>query len=393
MDSLPLRILLVEDSADDYLLTRSALDEVGGRRFALDWASTYDSALALMRRNQHDVYLLDISLGPRSGLDLLREAVEGGCSGPIIILTGHADYEVDVATMEAGAADYLVKGQIEPQLLERAIRYAVVQKRGELALRRAQEQLQEAIRTRDDFVAAVSHDLKGPITTIQGVAQLLQRRVGSPRGVDTERLLRDLTRIEAATTKMTRLINELLDVARLQSGQALPLEYRPTELVALARTLAAEYQERTARHTIRVDAESAAVVGQWNTFRLERVLDNLLSNAIKYSPAGGEIVLAIRTEQDAAGTWAVLVVRDHGVGIPAADLPKVFERFYRAANVGRIGGSGIGLAGSRQIVEQHGGTITVASEPGAGTAFTLRLPLAGRAPAGSGAGPDPAPPP
>jgi signal transduction histidine kinase len=90
-------------------------------------------------------------------------------------LTGRSDYQLDLAAMEAGAADYLVKGQLEPRLLERAIRYAIMRWRAEAALRQAQEQLEETVRTRDEFLASASHDLKGPITTIRGVAQLLQR--------------------------------------------------------------------------------------------------------------------------------------------------------------------------------------------------------------------------
>jgi signal transduction histidine kinase len=110
--------------------------------------------------------------------------------------------------------------------------------------------------------------------------------------------------------------------------------------------------------------------------RLERVLENLLSNAIKYSPEGGSITVAI-ADEEIGGPWAVLTVRDQGLGIPAADLPRVFERFQRARNVeGRIGGTGIGLASARQIVEQHGGTIAAESAEGTGSTFTVRLPLA-----------------
>jgi signal transduction histidine kinase len=107
------------------------------------------------------------------------------------------------------------------------------------------------------------------------------------------------------------------------------------------------------------------------------VLANLFSNAIKYSPEGGTITVTLGHEVDHIGTWAVVRVRDHGVGIPAQDLALVFQRFHRGSNVtGRISGTGLGLAGARQIVELHGGTISVESEPGSGSTFTLRLPSA-----------------
>jgi signal transduction histidine kinase len=124
-----------------------------------------------------------------------------------------------------------------------------------------------------------------------------------------------------------------------------------------------------------VEAAEDELVGLWDTMRLARVLGNLLDNAIKYSPAGGTITVALGRDERAEGAWAMLAVRDQGMGIPAADLPHIFERFHRGSNVvGRI--AGIGLATARQIVEQHGGTITVESRPNKGSTFTVRLPLA-----------------
>src|SRR5262249_14012287 len=121
----------------------------------------------------------------------------------------------------------------------------------------------------------------------------------------------------------------------------------------------------------------ARLIGSWDAVRLERVLTNLVGNAIKYSPDGGPVAIELASEVDEqARGWAVIRVRDQGVGIPALDRPHVFERFRRGANVERhIAGTGIGLFGSRQIVEQHGGTISVESEEGVGSTFTVRLPL------------------
>jgi signal transduction histidine kinase len=115
------------------------------------------------------------------------------------------------------------------------------------------------------------------------------------------------------------------------------------------------------------------LVGEWDELRLGRVIDNLLDNAVKYSPRGGSVKVSIGTAEDGA---AVLSVSDRGEGIPESDLPHIFERFRRGQNVeGRIPGTGIGLAGVQRIVEQHQGTIAVASKVGVGTTFTIRLPL------------------
>ena len=117
-------------------------------------------------------------------------------------------------------------------------------------------------------------------------------------------------------------------------------------------------------------------MGYWDTTRLERVISNLISNAIKYSPDGSEVVIEMMREDDEATSWAVLKVRDQGIGIPAKDLPFIFDRFHRGSNVvGRIEGTGLGLASARQIIEHHGGTIEATSQEGAGSTFIVRLPL------------------
>jgi signal transduction histidine kinase len=120
-----------------------------------------------------------------------------------------------------------------------------------------------------------------------------------------------------------------------------------------------------------VAAPADPVVGRWDRARLERVVDNLVSNAVKYSPGGGAVEVSV--VQD--GRWAILTVRDQGIGIPPGDLHRVFERFARGGNVGGIPGSGVGLAAVRHIAEQHGGTVAVESAEGRGTTVTVRLPL------------------
>lgn len=171
---------------------------------------------------------------------------------------------------------------------------------------------------------------------------------------------------------VTKLLLEL-DIARLELGQPLELKRRPMDLVGLARRKISEYEQTAERHVFRVAAETE-LVGVWDAARLERVLDNLLGNAIKYTPDGGVITVIVVRDDDETGHWAVLSVRDPGMGIPPVDVQRIFERFQRAGNVGPISGSGIGLAVVRQIVEQHGGTISVESTEGEGSTFTLRLP-------------------
>ncbi|MCR4408178.1 MAG: response regulator [Anaerolineae bacterium] len=141
MDDSPVRVLLVDDDEDDYILTRALLAQIHGREYVLQWVATYDAALAEMERRRHDIYLLDYRLGEHNGMELLREALRKGCTAPIILLTGQGDHQVDIEAMEVGAADYLVKGQIDAPLLERSIRYALAHARTWQALRESEERL------------------------------------------------------------------------------------------------------------------------------------------------------------------------------------------------------------------------------------------------------------
>jgi PAS domain S-box-containing protein/excisionase family DNA binding protein len=240
---------------------------------------------------------------------------------------------------------------------------------------------QRALAVRDEFLGSVSHDLRTPLTSIRGLAQLLARQLERLEPPQGPRLREQAAAIDRAAGTMTAMVEELLDLTRLEAGQKLELRHEPVDLVALACTGTEQQRPTAPQHDIRVAAVVPTLVGWWDQGRLERVLANLLSNAVKYSPEGGPVVVAVRP-LDGPGEpgepWAELRVTDQGVGIPAADLPFIFERFRRGANVtGRVGGAGLGLAGARHIVERHGGTIAATSAEGAGTTVTVRLPLRG----------------
>lgn len=135
MNQQILNILLVDDDEDDYLITRDLLSDIDDRKFKLEWVSNYDEGFRVINQRRHEVYLIDYRLGAKNGLQLLREAIKAGCTAPLILLTGQGDREVDVEAMQTGAADYLVKVQLDAPLLERSMRYAIRQKQAEEALR------------------------------------------------------------------------------------------------------------------------------------------------------------------------------------------------------------------------------------------------------------------
>jgi signal transduction histidine kinase len=234
--------------------------------------------------------------------------------------------------------------------------------------------LKRALHARDEFLAAASHDLRNPLSTIQSAAELLERSLDEPQM--RERAAGCADHIQSAARRMAQQLDAFLDVSRLEAGRPLELKKRPHDLMPLVRQVVQESQQTTQRHRLLLEGP-ALLQASVDAPRLQRVVSNLVGNAIKYSPEGGEVNVKV----EAHDTDVIITVRDRGIGIPGADQSRVFERFQRGSNVeGRIAGTGIGLAGAKQIVEQHGGAITLKSQVGKGSTFTVRFP-AGAEPA------------
>lgn len=237
-------------------------------------------------------------------------------------------------------------------------------------------EIKQIERSRDEFIAVVSHDLKNPLTAIIGLSQLLIRRASKAQDGETPRLLEALRTIGETANQMNRQIRELLDSSWLQMGRPLDLEIAPVDLVGLMGRLVAAYEQSSDRHSIRLQVALPDLVAPIDEARIERALANLLVNALKYSPAGGAITVSLQRERLAGAPVAVVRIDDQGVGIPAGELPRVFERFFRASNaVGQFSGTGLGLAGVQQVVRQHGGTVDISSVEGQGTSVRVLLPL------------------
>jgi len=237
--------------------------------------------------------------------------------------------------------------------------------------RAAQLQAEAAISLRDDVLAGVSHDLAGPLARIRLYAELINSESAAILpGESALQLAMWSERIVAATSSMKAIIQDILDVARLQMGQQLQLDCRRTDLVALVRRCVGEHH--ASGRLVRVESAPDHLFGVWDDARLSRVVGNLVDNAVKYSERDQEVVVTVAEDVDGS---AIVRVSDRGVGIPNEDLPHVFERFYRGRNaVEQAQGTGLGLAVARQIVEQHGGSVSIDSRPGGGTQVSLRLP-------------------
>jgi K+-sensing histidine kinase KdpD len=239
---------------------------------------------------------------------------------------------------------------------------------------RLYQEAQEAIQIRNQFLSIAAHELKTPLTALSGQAQLLQRRLS--RGEQTpERLMRSLAIIGQQADRLDTMMRTLLDVGRLERGQFV-LEPQILDLVELVGRVVDEVRPDLEHHTLIYEQADDRILVNGDPLRLEQVVHNLVGNAVKYSPTGGAVTVRIERQVEAA----LLSVSDEGLGIPAGALPQLFQRFYRAENVAaqHISGMGIGLYVVREIVTRHGGTVDVTSTEGAGSTFTVRLPLATR---------------
>jgi PAS domain S-box-containing protein len=241
----------------------------------------------------------------------------------------------------------------------------------ETAARRA---AQEAVAARDEFLAVAGHELRTPLTALLFHADTLARSAASlpPEGAARA------AKVARSARRIARLVDELLDVTRITGGR-LALEREPTDLAEVARDVVLRNAEPAALagSPLRLHAPRP-VHGSWDAGRIEQVAEALVANALKY---GRGQPVDLRVEVD--GATARLVVRDRGIGIAAADQARIFERFERAASARHYGGLGLGLWIVRQIVDAHGGRIGVESAPGAGSTFTVELPIA---PAGEATG-------
>ncbi|MGD9630158.1 MAG: ATP-binding protein [Pyrinomonadaceae bacterium] len=372
----PINVLLVEDDDDDFVLVKSLFGEIGNDRYVLKRVASYEEAVAMHAPASFDVCLLDYQLGSHDGLELMADLKRLGYQCPMILLTGQSDDEVDRKAMNAGAADYLIKGQMYAQNLERAIRYSIQQKQlAEETVRAvreqaAREEAEASNRAKDDFLAVLSHELRTPLNAMLGWVRLLK----SNRESD-EIFEKAVDAIERSAVTQTKFVEDLLDITRIVNGK-ISLSKRPFSLNQLtqqavdairpnaeAKSLSLDYAPPYEEFTIYGDSE-----------RTQQVVNNLLSNAVKFTPEGGSISVSLKKH----AKFAEIKVTDTGQGINPEFLPKVFERYKQANNstTNRKGGLGLGLAIVKHLVDLHDGMISAESDgEGKGSTFTVMLPL------------------
>lgn len=407
--------MLIVDDEESVAVTMQAILEMDGHEVTS--ASGVTGAIELLQHNEFDLVLSDLRLEDGDGIQIVAEAGRTSPETICIILTGYASLDSAVKAMREGAYDYLVKPcdveelrltvnrGLERRRLGRQLRERVreleianatiealnrdLQRRVDEAtaeLRDQYERLQELDRLKTQFMSVASHELKTPVTAMSGFLQVALRRIrkrleaGPPEAeawtAEQSGVAEQLMIVQRQTTKLARLIDELLDVSRIQSGR-IEFKHQRMDLVQLASEVSERMQTTTQRHAIRVVAQGEVPIVA-DRDHLEQVLNNLIANAVKYSPDGGDVTVTIAGE----GDEVALAVADEGIGIPAEELTSVFGLFYRSPDrrARDVGGMGLGLYISKEIVDRHGGRIWAESGPRGGTTFHVRLPREAKTP-------------
>ena len=364
-------VLLIEDNPGDACLIREMLREAQGAGFGLESMERLTPGLERLAQGGIDAVLLDLSLPESHGLDTLLRVRAQAPGVPVVVLTGSDDAELANRTLQSGAQDYLIKGQVDGQLLARSLRYAIERGRIEEELRQRAEQLAAMDQRKDEFLATLAHELRNPLAPIRNSLQIL--RLSGDAGPAAKRVHEMM---ERQVNHMVRLVDDLLEVSRITRGK-IELRKERIDLAAVLRSAVETSRPLidAGLHQLEVAIPSRPLMVEADPVRMAQVIANLLNNAAKYTEERGDIRLTARGE----GNEAVASVRDNGLGIPADMLARVFEMFSQVERTLKRaqGGLGIGLTLARTLVEMHGGRIEAHSEGlGRGSEFTVRLPMA-----------------
>ena len=366
--------ILVVDDEQSVATTIKAILQLDGNDVTA--VTTGKEALEQLRETEFDVVLTDLRLDDLDGIEVLRETQKLWPDTVSIMLTGYASLESAVTALRSGAYDYLIKPS-DVDELRATIGRALERRR----LRQRLVELEQLDKLKTQFLSMASHELGTPLTAVSGFMQIARRRMSRMSGaIDIPQPWRDeaqksdetLEMANRQAKKLARLIDELLDVSRLQQGRV-EMRLAEIDLADVLREVAERMRLLSKGHEIETQIEGAVPIVA-DRDRIEQVFENLVGNAIKYSPESGRIDVSLRVN----GTNAIVSVRDEGIGVAPGEVEKIFGLFYRSPDprADHVGGLGLGLYISREIVSRHHGKLWAERNTDAGTTFLVTLPLA-----------------
>ncbi|MBK8434537.1 MAG: hybrid sensor histidine kinase/response regulator [Chloroflexi bacterium] len=364
-------ILIVDDTPANLQLLTTTLSKHG---YNVRAVTDGRHALMAARAVPPDLILLDIMMPEMDGFQVCAQVKADAKLKDIpIIFISALDETVDkVHGFQLGGADYVSKPfKLEEVLARMEIHLTLYHQRRQLEQAREQDRLyfEKISQLKDEFVSTASHDLKNPLTNIKLSVDLLRRAAEKN---DPHLHQKYLANIYNQVERMQQLITDLLDIVKLETGRALVREkvnIRPF-LQRVVDDFALVAQE--SHLELVYESPATELIAHIDPQQLGQALHNLLSNAIKYTPKGGRVQLAAEQHHE----QMQITVQDTGLGIPEADIPHVFEKFYRVADAAHMSveGTGLGLSIVQTVVEQHGGRVHLASQLGQGSVFTILVP-------------------
>jgi len=290
------------------------------------------------------------------------------------------DHRIEISALHRDGAEFPIELAITRVMLDDPLKFEFCafirditqRKQAEEEIRTSLEKQKELNQLKSRFVAMASHEFRTPLATIMSSTDLLTYYFDRMPEAERGELLQSIT---AAVKRMTKMLEDILVIGKSETEHA---EFNPVpmQLDAFCQRLVDELQSEqesigARRREVSLSVQDGAEQGLFDEKLMRHVFGNLLSNAVKYSPAGGAVEFRVRRNDDAF----IFSVEDHGIGIPESDLPRLFESFHRAANVGTISGTGLGLAIVKRSIELHSGSISISSTEGSGTTFTVSLPM------------------
>jgi two-component system sensor histidine kinase/response regulator len=373
-------VLLVEDNPGEARLIREILLDASGDAFDLQVVTRLADAVARLRGGDVDAMLLDLALPDSSGAATFTQAKSHAPEVPIIVLTGLGDEALALAMVQQGAQDYMVKVDLNGNVLSRSIRYAIQRANTEQQIRKLNQELEEKVRERtleleaanrelEAFSYSVSHDLRAPLRQIEGFSAILvsdHAHKLDPEGNDC------LRRIQESVTRMQAITHDLLKLARIGK---LPLVRAKVSLNAMVDLIIQELRMEIGGRSIEWKIGLLPEV-ECDPGLIQQVFANLMGNAVKYTSKREMAVIEIGQSNE--GGAPVIFIADNGAGFDMKHASQLFGAFQRLHDSEEFEGSGVGLSTVQRIIQRHDGRIWAEAAPGKGATFffTLCSPVA-----------------
>ena len=364
MNTEQISILVVDDNEADRVLYQKLLKRSVTQRYVVDKVESGEECLQWLSDQRCDCILLDYTLPDMYGLDVLQELRNRKNQIPVIMLTGMDCEKIDRKALDLGAVEYLLKDKLSTESLDRVIRHG-------LQIQGTINALEQSLRVKDDFLAAMSHELKTPLNAIIGFSECLEAGIYGEVSDKQKGILR---RLSGAGEHLASIVENILTVSMLQQES---VELHPEELDLVEELsfclsmLKGQADKKKVELTAQCEADCLPM--QADKVRLKQIIINLASNAIKFAE-GKTVSLTARNVPEGIELRCI----DTGIGMTADKLSMIFDPFTQVDGsiCRRFGGSGLGLTIVKKLVELHGGTIRVESEPGKGATFIVTLPQA-----------------